>query len=169
MSTRVTVDMRESHSLRIELRQNAGAVIVFGLFVLAVVSALYALMPAARSEPGWLLAIVAVAGAWSAVALSASEQYEIDSDTGAIRATRSSVRGRRHLSLTTRDVAAVRLRIGGPDDNRRLVELVSDTGAVRVSIPWRLTSLTASAQQELGHAIASRLEVPVRDQTSSRV
>ena len=169
MSTRVTVDMREGNALRIELRQGAREVIMFGLLVLGVVSAVYALMPAARSQPGWLLAILAAAGAWAAVALSAAEVYEIDGEARAISATRSSLLRRRRLSLTTRDVAAVRLRIGGPDDNRRLVELVSNTGVVRASIPWRLTTLTASAQQELGHAIASRLEVPVRDQTSSRV
>jgi hypothetical protein len=166
MSTHVMMDMPDTERLRIELRRSAGEVVRFGLFVLVVVSALYLLMPAARTEPGPLLAVLVAAGAWSAVALSASELYEIDREAATIEATRSSVLGRRRLSLTTREVAAVRLRIGGTDDNRRLVELISDTGVVRVTLPWRLTTLTVSAQQELGHTIASHLEVPLCDQTS---
>jgi len=78
MSAHVSIHRDGSNQLHIELRQTEGEVIRFGLFVLVIVESLYALVPDARSSPGWLVAALIIAATWSAIALSAQEAYTID-------------------------------------------------------------------------------------------
>ena len=99
------------------------------------------------------------------IALTAREVYLIDGVAGTIEATRSSLLGQRRQAIATREVATVRLCIGGTDDNRRLVELVSSAGVTLVRLPRRLTTLSDATHSELGHTIASCLGVPLRDET----
>jgi hypothetical protein len=168
MSANVSIDTATEDRLRIELRQNVGEVAQFGTFVMVVIGAVYALMAAVRSSPGWLLGVLALAVVWSVIALTAREVYMIDGVAGTIDATRSSLLGQRHQALATSRVAAVRLCIGGTDDNRRLVELVDGAGVTLVRLPRRLTTLSDATQSELGHAIASCLGVPLRDETPNK-
>ena len=164
MSANVSIDTPTADRLRIELRQNVGEVAQFGMFVTAVIGGVYALMAGARASPGWLLGILALAVAWSAIALTACEVYTIDSATGTIDVTRSSLLSHRSRLLATRDVAVVRLRIGGTDDDRRLIELVGSAGMTLVCLPRRFTTLSDATQLDLGHAIARCLGVPLRDE-----
>src|SRR5262249_37301856 len=119
--------------------------------------------PAARSSPGWLLALLALGAVWSTIALSAREIYAIDRTAGAIIAERSSLLGARRQMLESSEVAAVRLALGGPDDNRRLVELVDRDGRLRLRLPGRITTLSERDQSEVGRAIAGYLGVPCRE------
>jgi hypothetical protein len=162
MSANVTIDSRPNR-LRIELRQTLGEVVRLGLFVAVLVVAVYALTPAARSSPGWLLALLALAAVWSTIALSAREIYTLDRTAGAIIAERSSLLGARRQTLESSEVAAVHLAMGGPDDNRRLVELVDREGRLRLRLPGRITTLSERDQSEIGRAIAACLGVPCRE------
>jgi len=82
MGARISVDHLASGELHIALRQDEPEVIRFALFVALIVGALYALTPATRTSPGWLLALLVLASAWSAIALTAREVYTIDATAG---------------------------------------------------------------------------------------
>ena len=162
MGARVTIDHPGRGVLRIELRQDAGEAIRFAAFVVIVAGALYALTPAVRAAPGWLVALTFLAATWAAIALTAREEYTIDTLAESIVATRVSAIGSRQQSIGTQEVAAVRITIGGPDDNRRLVELLGSDGAPRLRLPGRMTTLSEADQTAVGEAIAEHLGVRCR-------
>jgi hypothetical protein len=161
MSARVSVDIDELGQIRIALRQSGSEVLLFGLFVVGVVIAVYALMAQARTSAQWLFVLLGLGATWSVIAMTAREDYAIDGRLGVVDATRSSVLGRARRELSTGEVAAVRLAITGPDDNRRLIELVNSDGGAQLSIPWRLTTLSPTDQWEVGQLIAHGLGVPL--------
>ena len=108
------------------------------------------------------MALLGVAAGWSAVALAGREVYTIDTERGTIAMEVSSVLGRRSQSIPVDEVTAVQLSIGGPDDNRLLVDLVAEDGTTRLRLPRCLTTLSERDQVELGRLFAERLDVPLR-------
>jgi hypothetical protein len=162
MSARVTIDQSDPDEIWIELRQNGAEVTRFCVFVFVVLGALYGLIPGARSTPGWLLALLGIAIGWSIIALMSREEYIVDGAEGTITVRITSPLGNRREQFRAGEVAAVRLAIGGPDDDRRLVELVAPNGKLRLRVPRRLTTLSAGDQGEIGRTLADTLGVPLR-------
>src|SRR4029453_17448915 len=117
MGARVTIEHPARGVLRIELRQDVGEAIRFAAFVMIVAGALYALTPAVRAAPGWLVALTFLAATWAAIALTAREEYTFDTVAESIVATRVSAVGSRRQSIGTREVTAVSLTTGGAEDN----------------------------------------------------
>lgn len=161
MSARVTIDDSVDESVWIELRQNGAEVVRFAAFAAILLAALYQLVPGARTAPGLLLALFGVAAGWSAVALAGREVYTVDTERGTIAMMVSSVLGRRSQNVPVEEVSAVQLSIGGPDDNRLLVDLVAKDGTARLRLPRCLTALTERDQAEIGRLLAERLDVPL--------
>lgn len=161
MSARVTIDESVDESLWIELRQNGAEVVRFAAFTVIVLAALYQLVPGARTASGFLLALLGLAAGWSAVALAGREVYTIDTERGTIAMMVSSVLGRRSQNVPVEEVSAVQLSIGGPDDNRLLVDLIGKDGTARLRLPRCLTTLTERDQAEIGRLLAERLDVPL--------
>ena len=161
MSARVTIDESADESVWIELRQNGAEVVRFAAFAAIVLAGLYQLAPGARTAPGMLLALLGVAAGWCAVALAGREVYTIDTERGTIAITVSSVLGRRSQTVPVDEVSAVQLSVGGPDDNRLLVDLIAEDGTARLRLPRCLTTLTECDQAEIGRLLAERLDVPL--------
>ncbi len=162
MSARLTIDESAEESVWIELRQNGAEVVRFAAFTVISLAALYQLVPGARTAPGLLLALLGVAAGWSAVALAGREVYTIDTERGTIAMVVSSVLGRRSQSIPIDEVSAVQLSVGGPDDNRLLINLVAADGTTRLRLPRCLTTLGEREQVELGRLFAEQLDVPLR-------
>ena len=162
MSAQVTIHDSIPGELRVELRQAGGEVVTFLIFVIVILVALYVLVPAAREAPGLLLALLGITTGWSVVAISAREIYGFSDETGTIDVLVSSLLGDRRRRIAAREVTAVRVTTGGPDDNRRLVELLVEGGKQRLRLPARLTTLTDDDQLEIARVIATQLRVPLR-------
>jgi hypothetical protein len=162
MSARVTIDRVTPDQARITVREGSGGVVTFVLFVTGIAVVLSWLIPAARTSPGPLLLLVTIALAWSGIALSAREVYVVDRGTRTVAARYSWLFGHREDRLTAGEIAAVRLGIGGPDDDRRLVELLGATGKVRLRLPRRVNTLTPMDQKTVGRLLAEYLSVPLQ-------
>lgn len=162
MSTRVSIQHPARGVLQIELRQEASEVIRFMVFVAIVAGALYALAPAVRSSPGWLVVLTFLATTWATIAVTAREVYTIDIMARSITAERSSVFGNQRQSIETREVAVIDLTTGGPDNNRRLVALIGRDGSRLLRLPGRMTTLSEADQTAIGAAISDQLGVPCR-------
>jgi hypothetical protein len=96
----------------------------------------------------------------------ARERMLMEGDTyiterGTIAMMVSSVLGRRSQNVPVEEVSAVHLSIGGPDDNRLLVDLIGKDGTARLRLPRCLTTLTERDQAEIGRLLAERLDVPL--------
>jgi hypothetical protein len=161
MSARVTIDESVAESVWIELRENGAEVVRFAAFAAIMLAALYRLVPGARTAPAVWLALVGVAAGWSAVALAGREVYTIDTGRGTIAMTASSVLGWWSQGIPVDEVSAVRLSVGGPDDNRRMIDLLAADGTTRIRLPRCLTTLSEHDQAEIGRLFAERLDVPL--------
>jgi hypothetical protein len=162
MSARVTIDRVTPDQAWITVREGVGGIATFVLFVTGIAVVLYWLIPAARTSPGPLLVLVTIALAWAGVALSAKEECIVDRGTRTVAARYTWLFGHREDRLTAGEIGAVRLGIGGPDDDRRLVELLGTSGKVRLRLPRRVNTFTATDQKTVGRLLAEYLSVPVQ-------
>jgi hypothetical protein len=162
MSASITIDHPAPHQLRLVLRQGSGEVTRFLFFVLLIAGALLLLVPQARTTPAPLLGLVGVAIAWCAVSSSAHESYLFDPTARTAHVQRSSALWRSNELVSLEAVRAVQLAVRGPDDNRRVVELVTHDGRVQLRLPRRLNTLSASDHADVGRLIADHLDVSFR-------
>lgn len=162
MSAKATIARLAPGQVRIVLRESGAGVASFVGFVVAVAAAVYALTPAARAQPAPLGAVVAIALVWAGIARAAREEYLVDRTTRSLIARHVWLFGRGEEHVTEREVAMVRLASGGPDDDRRLVELVGPDQAVRLRVPRRVNTLTENDQQAIGQLLAEHLAVPLQ-------
>jgi hypothetical protein len=161
MSALVTLDRSTAGQIRIVLRESKGGGVGFLVFVGIVAVGLYLLMPAARNAPGPLVGLLAVAVGWAGFAMSAREEYIVDRDSRTVRARYWSLLGLREDQVKGEEIAAVRLGIGGPDDDRLLVELLEARGKVRLRLPRRVNTFSSSDQKTVGRLLAESLSLPV--------
>lgn len=164
MSTRVATDRPRKNQLRVVLRQGKGEIATFIFFVFAIIGALLLFVPQASHVSTPLLALAAVAVAWSALTLTASETYLFDSEARTVSVQRAWLLGTSRQLLAIPSVHAVHQVEGGVDDDRRLLELVAQTDEVRLQLPRRFNTLGASEQENLGRQIAEHLGIPLRRQ-----
>jgi hypothetical protein len=162
VSAQATIAHLTSSQVRIALREGATGIATFVGFVVAVAAAIYGLMPTARVHPAPLFGVVGVALVWAGIAWSAREEYLVDQATRSLTAWHVSLLGRRELKVSAQEVALVRLALGGPDNDRRLVELVGTRREVRLRIPRRVNTLSASDQKSIGRLVAEHLGVPLQ-------
>jgi hypothetical protein len=158
----MTVDQPAPHEVRLVLRQDWGEVTRFMLFVLVLGGALFLIMPEARTAPAPLLGLVGAAIAWCAVAVTAEERYLFDRADRTVRVRRVSLLGRSEEGRSLAEVCAVQQAVSGPDDNRRVLELVTEDGQVRLRLPRRFNTLSALDHDTVGRLIAKHLGLPLR-------
>ncbi|HYW58834.1 MAG TPA: hypothetical protein VE934_17925 [Polaromonas sp.] len=162
MTATVRADRLHPRQLQLELRQSGRELAVFLLVVLIIVGAVFLLVPQARQMPVVLLGAVGVAFGWCAYAMTCREHYTFDQQTNAVSVKRMSVLGGSSTALDLAGVCAVQQSWSGVDEDRRVVELVTTSGATKLRIPRRLTTLSAQEQDLVGRAIAGHLGVPLR-------
>jgi hypothetical protein len=148
--------------VRIVVREGGPGVEGYLGFVIIIAAAIYALMPAARANPLPLLLVLAIALAWAVIARTAREVYLLDGTARSLTASYESLFGRREKQVSGSDVTSVRLARGGPNDDRLLVELMGRGREVRLRLPKRVNTLSASDQQEVGRLVAEHLGVPLQ-------
>jgi hypothetical protein len=161
LSAEATIDRHTPGQVRIALREGGAGIARFVGFVVAVAAALYVLMPAARAHPAPLVYVVAVVLLWAGIARSAREEYIVDQTTRSLTARHVWLLGRREMKVSAQEVSLVRQVIGGPDDDRRLVELLGTHREVRLRLPRRVNTLMASDQRIIGRLVAEHLDVPL--------
>jgi hypothetical protein len=162
LSAEVTIDRLATGQVRIAMREGWGGIAWFVLFVVCVAVALFALMPQARAQPGWLIGVVAAALAWAGIARHGREEYLVDRQTRSVTARRSGLLDRREDQVSGQEISAVRLARSGPDDDRLVVELLANQRVVRLRLPRRINTLTASDQASIGRLLAEHLDVPLQ-------
>ena len=130
MSAGVAIDQPTPHQIQLLLRQDSAEVTRFMLFILVIVVAFFLLMPQARSSSMPLLGLVGAAVGWCAVASSAREIYLFDRAARTVCVQRISLLGRFEEFFSVEEVVAVQQAVRGPDDNRLVLELVTEFGEV---------------------------------------
>ena len=162
MSAEATIDRLTLGQVRIALRECGAGTASFVGFLVAVAAAIYVLMPAARAHPRPLVYVVAVAFGRAGIARSAREEYIVDQTTRSLTARHVWLFGRQEVKVSAQDVSLVRLALGGPDNDRRWVELLGTRREVRLRLPRRVNTLTASDQRSIGQLVAEHLGVPLQ-------
>jgi hypothetical protein len=162
LSAEATIDHPSPGRVRIALREGGGGVAGFLGLVGAIVAALYVLMPAARAHPAPLGWLVAVAVGWAGIALTAREEYLVDQATRSLTARYVWLLGRGEVSVSGLEIALVRMALSGPDDDRRVVELLGPDQEVRLRLPRRANTLSVSDQRSVGRLVAEHLGVPLQ-------
>ncbi len=165
MGVRISIDQPMPHQIQLQLRQDSGELVRFVVFVLAVIVALLLLMPQARTSPAPYAGVLAVALGWCLVAATAREAYLFDRMAETVSVQRSSLLWTSGKLLSVTDVAAVQEALSGPDNNRLVLELVTDRGKVLLRLPRRLTTLDRTDRSEVGRLLADHLGVPFLSQT----
>ena len=161
MNAEATIDRSAPGQVRIVLREGTAGVATFAGFVVAIAAAIYLVMPAARAQPGTLGGIVGAALAWAAVAGGAREEYLVSQGTG-LTARQVWLFGRREDQVSAEEVTAVRLARAGPDDDRRVVELVGLRKEMRLRVPRRFNTLSVTDQRAIGQLLAEHFGVPLQ-------
>jgi len=162
MSAAVAIDQPAPHQIQLLLRQDSAEVTRFMLFVLIIALAFFLLMPQACSSPVPLLGLVGAAVGWCAIAGSAREVYLFDRAARTVRVQRISLLMRFEEFLSVQEVVAVQQAVRGPDDNRLVLELVTELGELRLRLPHRINTLGAADQDSVGRLIAGHLGIRLR-------
>lgn len=162
MGSLASIHQPTPNQVQLRLRQNSVELVRFVVFVLSVVGALLLLMPRARTSPASYLGAVGVAFGWSLIAATAREAYLFDRMAQTVSVRRSLLFWTSGKLLSMTEVAAVQEALSGPDNNRLVLELVTDRGKVLLRIPRRLTTLDRTDRSTVGRLIAVHLGVPFR-------
>jgi hypothetical protein len=161
VSADVSIARPAAGQLRIVVREGWPGVATFVGLVAAVAAAVYALTPAARAQPGPLGVAVAAALLWAGIARNAREEYVVDRATRSLTTRHVWLFGTREEHVDGAGIVAVRPATSGPDDDRRVVELLQPGATVRLRLPRRVNSLSAAGQSEVAGLLAEHLGVPV--------
>jgi hypothetical protein len=162
VSAEATIEHLPAGQVRIALREDGAGVATFVGFVVTIAASVYLLMPPARAQPVPLLGMVAVAVVWAVVARRAREEYLLDQAKRVVTARHRWLFGQGENQVGAQQVAIVLLTLGGPDNDRRLVELLGPGRELRLRVPRRVNTLTPSDQRAIGQLLAEYLGVPLR-------